>query len=96
LLNQQDANKNSIIEKLIDGMILIVPVLFLGNRKLMKVQHLPNVLASCYPFVICCLAPGWKAESGESNRYQQVPEYLGVWKSRGRLHVLVALQTLSL
>lgn len=64
-------------------MILIGPILFLGNRKHMTVKCLPNVLSSCYPFVIRCLAPELKAKSGESNQYQQVPKLpLSVEKQR--------------
>lgn len=97
LLNEQDANKNRNIEKFINEMILIGPLLFLGNRKHMTVKCLPNILSSCYPFVIHCLAPVLRAKSGERNQYQQVPKLqFGVEKHRGRLHIVVAQQMLSI
>lgn len=76
--------KNRIIEKLINEVILIGPILFLGNRKHMTVNFLPNVLSSHYPFVIRCLVPELKAKSGESNHCQQVPKVaLSVEKQKG-------------
>lgn len=88
--------KNRITEKLINEIILIHPVLFLGNRKRVTVNCLPNILSSLYPFVIRCLAPELKPSQGRAISISKFPSYLGAWKSRERLHVLVALQTLTL
>lgn len=49
----------------------------------MTVKRLPDVLSSCYPFVIRCLAPELEDKLGESNQYQQVPKApLSVEKQR--------------
>lgn len=84
------------MEKLINEVVLIGSVLFLGNRKYMIVKRLPNVLSPCYPFVIHCLAPELKAESWKAIGISEFPSCLREWKGRERLHVIVALQTLRL